>query len=291
VLGDRATGICDAPEALCRRVATALGRDENELWFDYFGINHLGWLRSVLDHGRDLLPELLADETCVTSFEEGRLFGAKRLRSIGMIPNEYLYYYDFTPEALAGMRSGRVRAEFLQPQQDAFYAGDGPPGQALADWEATIDERERRYMEEAWSGREEDLITVAAAREPGGYGGLALDLVDAMTGDGISVLILNVANRSSLPFLDAEAVVEVPCVVGRGGVIPVAIGAVPAEARDLIQSVRAAERAAIEAALSGSRREAVRALAMHPLVRSADVAERILQRHLVGQPQLAEILR
>jgi 6-phospho-beta-glucosidase len=112
-----------------------------------------------------------------------------------------------------------------------------------------------------------------------------------MTGGGPSVLILNVANRSSLPFLDAEAVVEVPCVVGSGGVIPVAIGSVPAEARDLIQSVRAAERAAIEAALSGSRREAVRALAMHPLVRSADVAERILQRHLVAQPQLAEILR
>jgi len=291
VLGDRAIGICDAPQALCRRVATALGRNEDELWFDYFGINHLGWLRSVLDHGQDLLPDLLADEACVTSFEEGRLFGAKRLRSIGMIPNEYLYYYDFTPEALAGMRSGRVRAEFLQPQQDAFYAGDGPPGQALQDWEATIDERERSYMEEAWSGREEDLITVAAAREPGGYGGLALDLVDAMTGDETSVLILNVANRSSLPFLDAAAVVEVPCVVGPGGVVPVAVGAVPAEARDLIQSVRAAERAAIEAALSGSRRAAVRALAMHPLVRSADVAERILQRHLVGQPQLAEILR
>jgi hypothetical protein len=36
---------------------------------------------------------------------------------------------------------------------------------------------------------------------------------------------------------------------------------------------------------------AVRALAMHPLVPSAEVAERILQRHLVGQPQLAESLR
>jgi 6-phospho-beta-glucosidase len=291
VLGDRAIGICDAPQALCSRVATALDREPDELWFDYFGINHLGWLRSVLDRGRDLLPGLLADEKCLTSFEEGRLFGPDRLRTVGMIPNEYLYYYDFAPEALAGMRSGRVRAEFLQRQQDAFYATDGPPDNALRDWKATIEERERSYMEEAWSGRDDDLSSVAAAREPGGYGGLALDLVDALTGDGTAVLILNVANRSSLPFLDADAVVEVPCVVGRGGVVPVAIGTVPVEASELIGSVRAAERMAMEAALSGSRRMAVQALAMHPLVRSTEVAERILQRHLIAQPQLAETLQ
>ena len=291
VLGSRAIGICDAPQGLCRRVATALGRDPDDLWFDYFGINHLGWLRAVLDRGHDILPDLLADVECLTSFEEGRLFGPDRLRSVRMIPNEYLYYYDFAAEALAGMRSGRVRAEFLQRQQDAFYAGDGPPAKALQEWGATIEERERSYMEEAWSGRDDDRISVAAAREPGGYGGLALDLVDALTGVGSTVLILNVANRSSLPFLDDDAVVEVPCVVGRGGVVPVAIGSVPTESRELIQSVRAAEREAIEAALSGSRQMAVRALAMHPLVPSADVAERILQRHLAGQPQLAEALR
>jgi 6-phospho-beta-glucosidase len=291
VLGGRAIGICDAPQGLCRRVATALGREPDDLWFDYFGINHLGWLRAVLDRGRDLLPGLLADEECLTSFEEGRLFGAERLRFVGMIPNEYLYYYDFAAEAFAGMRSGRVRAEFLQQQQDAFYSGNGPPDKALDDWEATIEERERRYMEEAWTGRDDDLNSIAAAREPGGYGGLALDLVDALNGIGTTVLILNVANRSSLPFLDAEAVVEVPCVVGRGGVVPVAIGSVPTEASELIQTVRAAERAAIEAALSGSRQMAVRALAIHPLVQSPDVAERILQRHMIGQPQLAETLR
>ncbi|HEX3427696.1 MAG TPA: hypothetical protein VHS36_02730 [Candidatus Limnocylindrales bacterium] len=291
VLGDRAIGICDAPQALCRRVATALGREPEELWFDYFGINHLGWLRGVLDGGQNLLPELLADEAALTSFEEGRLFGADRLRSVGMVPNEYLYYYDFTPEALAGMRSGRVRAEFLQRQQDAFYAGDGGPGKAAEDWKATIDEREKSYMEEAWSGRDDDMSTISAARESGGYGGLALDLVDALNADEPSVLILNVANRSSLPFLDEIAVVEVPCVVGPGGVVPVAIGSVPQAARELIETVRAAERVAIEAALSGSREMAVRALAMHPLVASSEIAERILDRHLAGQPQLAEVLR
>ena len=34
---------------LFRRVAGALERDPDELWFDYFGLNHLGWLRGVHD--------------------------------------------------------------------------------------------------------------------------------------------------------------------------------------------------------------------------------------------------
>src|SRR4051795_13015986 len=46
VLGDRVVGICDSPAGLCRRVAKALGRDAREMWFDYFGLNHLGWLKA-----------------------------------------------------------------------------------------------------------------------------------------------------------------------------------------------------------------------------------------------------
>ena len=49
VLGDRVVGICDSPAGLCRRVAKALGRDPEEMWFDYFGLNHLGWLRAARD--------------------------------------------------------------------------------------------------------------------------------------------------------------------------------------------------------------------------------------------------
>jgi len=208
-----------------------------------------------------------------------------------MIPNEYLYYYDFATEALTGMQAGRVRAEFLQRQQDDFYAGAGSPAEALRSWEDSLAEREGSYMNEAWSGRDDELRHVAAARETGGYGRLSLDLVDALHAERPEVLILNVANRSSLPFLDEAAVVEVPCVVGRGGIVPVAIGSVPMAAQARIVAVRAAERAAIEAALSRSRSQAVQALALHPLVPSVDVASKILDRHLAEQPGLAETLR
>ena len=288
VLGERVIGICDAPLDLCKRVAGAMGRPAEDLWFDYFGINHLGWLRGVLDGGHDVLPRLLADPDRIETFEEGRLFGADWLRSVGMIPNEYLYYYYFNAEALEAMQAGSVRSSFLEKQQAAFYAGHGSPADALRDWRRTHAERESHYMEEAWTGREEDMVGIVAARGPGDYGTLALNLVDGLYGDGTKVMILDVPNRSSLPFLDEEAVVEVPCVISRGGVVPAAIGQVPLDAQGLILSVRAAERAAIEAALSGSRAMAIKALAMHPLVPSVEVAGRILDSYIAGQPSLVE---
>ncbi|HEY8437942.1 MAG TPA: hypothetical protein VIK65_04945, partial [Candidatus Limnocylindrales bacterium] len=172
--------------------------------------------------------------------------------------------------------------------QAAFYAGLGTPAEALRDWRRTHAERESRYMEEAWSGREDAMADIVEARGPGDYGRLALNLVDGLYGDGYSVMILDVPNRSSLPFLDEEAVVEVPCVISRGGVVPAAIGQVPLDAQGLLLSVRAAERVAIDAALSGSRSLAIKALALHPLVPSVEVAGRILDGYLAGQPAIAE---
>ncbi len=285
VLGDRVVGICDAPPDLCRRVAGAIGLPVEQLWFDYFGINHLGWLRAAVHRGRDMLPDLLADDGRLAGFEEGRLFGGEWLRAVGMVPNEYLYYYYFEREALRSMQRGNLRAAYLIDQQRTFYEGDGD---ALADWRATIAAREGSYMAEAWSARGVEMAEVAEARESGGYGGVALQIVDAVFNARPRVMILNTANRSSMPFLDEAAVVEVPCVVGPGGIVPVTIGDVPMEAKGLIQQVRASERCAIEAALGGSRRDALRALALHPLVPSVEVAERILAGYVTEHPSLRD---
>ncbi len=285
VLGDRVVGICDAPEDMCKRVAAGIGLPADELWFDYFGVNHLGWLRSVRHRGRDQLPDLLANDERLEGFEEGRLFGGEWLRSVGMVPNEYLYYYYSEREAFEAMRNGNLRAEFLVDQQRGFYQGNGD---ALSSWRSTNAEREASYMSEAWDAEGVEMAEIAAAREPGGYGGVAIRIVDALYGTQPTVMILNTANRSSMPFLDEEAVVEVPCVVGPGGIQPVSVGEVPMEAKGLIQQVRASERAAIDAALSGSRSEALRAFALHPLVPSVHVAERLLGEYLTAHPALRD---
>jgi len=289
VLGDRAIGICDSPSALCRRVARALGRDPGEMWFDYFGLNHLGWLQAAHDAGGDRLPELLADDEALAGFEEGRLFGADWLRALGMIPNEYLYYFYFGRDTVAAIReSGLPRGAYLLESQAEFYAGDGQDaGQALAAWRATRAERDRTYMaaERTAAGVDADHDD---GGDPGGYEGEAMAVVEAIANNTRAVRILNTANRSALPFLDDRAVVEVPAVVGRSGPVPVAVGPTPAHAQALVSTIKDVERTTIEAALTGSAELAVRALALHPLVPSVTVARRIFDGYREQLPELQE---
>lgn len=290
VLGDRVVGICDSPVGMFKRVARALDVDPQRAVFDYAGLNHLGWLRRVLVDGTDLLPGLLSDEQALLTTEEGRLFGPGWLASLGTVPNEYLWYWYYGPDAVAAAsRAGRTRGEVLLEQQRDFW--DDPPGtgSALGRWEHARQEREASYMadsREATGAGERDQEDL----DGGGYDGVALQLMRAVARDERATLVLNVPNRHGLAGLDTDAVVEVPCMVDAGGWRPHPTGPLDAHATGLVTTMKAVERTTIDAALSGSYAAATKALALHPLVASVTVARGILDAQLAVLPELRQVL-
>jgi 6-phospho-beta-glucosidase len=288
VLGDRVIGICDSPSGLCRRAALALGLDPGEASYDYAGLNHLGWLRGIRAGGAERLPELLASDEALASFEEGRLFGAPWLRALGALPNEYLHYFYFareTREAVAS--SARPRGAYLLEQQSAFYAAAArEPSSALAVWQAARAEREASYMvesREVAGAGERDAADLAG----GGYEGVALALMRAIAYDERAGLILDVRNRGLLRHLNDDAVIEVPCTVGASGAHPEPVSPLTDHQAGLVCAVKAVERSVIEAAATGSRSAAVRAFALHPLVDSAAIAESLVGAYAAAHPELA----
>ncbi|MGW7342870.1 6-phospho-beta-glucosidase [Streptomyces sp. NPDC054854] len=292
-LGDRVIGICDSPVGLGRRIARLLGARPQDAWIDYVGLNHLGWVRGLRIAGRDELPRLLADTEALESFEEGRLFGADWLRSLGAIPNEYLHYYYFNRDTVrAYQEADQTRGAFLRDQQRSFYAEAGGAGtsaaSALSAWDRTRAEREATYMaenREAAGVGERDESDL----ESGGYEKVALALMRAIARDERATLILNVRNRGTLSVLDAEAVIEVPCLVDANGAHPVAVAPLPLHAVGLVTSVKAVEREVLAAAESGSRADAVKAFALHPLVDSVTVARKLLDGYAAEHPGLAHL--
>ena len=74
--------------------------------------------------------------------------------------------------------------------------------------------------------------------------------------------------------------VEVPCEVDSAGPRPLPLAPLDGHQLGLVQSVKAVETTTIEAALTGSRRLALRALATHPLVDSVTRARAILDAEL-----------
>ncbi|MFI1921806.1 MULTISPECIES: 6-phospho-beta-glucosidase [unclassified Streptomyces] len=286
-LGDRVIGICDSPVGLGRRIARVLGADPKEAWIDYVGLNHLGWVRGLRVAGRDELPRLLADADLLGSFEEGKLFGVDWLQSLGAIPNEYLHYYYFNREAVrAYQQVEKTRGAFLAEQQARFYEEmKRPDAAALTAWDRTRAEREATYMAEnretAGAGeRDADDLS-------GGYEKVALALMRAIARDERTTLILNVRNQGTLSVLDADAVIEVPCLVDANGAHPVAVAPLPDHATGLVCAVKGVEREVLAAAGSGSRTTAVKAFALHPLVDSVNVARKLVEGYTDVHPGLA----
>lgn len=296
VLGERVIGICDTPGGLGRRSAAALGLDDSRMQVDYVGLNHLGWLRRLIVDGRDRLPELLADETVLAGLEEGGIFGPSWLRTLGVIPNEYLYYYYFNRDVVRTILDApSTRGEFLIRQQGDFYeSASDEPDRALELWRRTLLERRALYMAEA-KGKADDRPDDADTDEPelaeeGGYEQVALAVMAAIARNERSTIILNVRNNGTVAGLDDDAVVEVPALVDANGAHPLSTSPPDLHQLGLMQQMKAVDRQVIEAATTGSPDAALRAFALHPLVDSVSVARELLAGYRAAFPEIGELL-
>ena len=107
----RTVGICDAPEGMRRIAAAIFGMSPDELYLDYFGLNHLGWVRAAFHRGKDLLPRFIATLLAAGTVP-GLPFDTEFISALGMIPNEYLFYYYHSREAVANLlREDKTRGE------------------------------------------------------------------------------------------------------------------------------------------------------------------------------------
>lgn len=304
VLGERVVGICDTPIGLVRKALRAVDAPVGaEVSFDYAGVNHLGWLRSLHVDGVDRLPALLADDAALDGVEEARLLGPDWVRALGALPNEYLYYYAYPREATARLRAAaQTRGQQLDAQQGGFYARvEADPSRALATWEEVHREREATYMAESRTPTGDDADgsdgAGAASGERraedvagGGYQRVALDLMAAVLTGRPATMVLDVAAGGHLPGLPEDAVVELPCTVDGDGVHPHDVAPLAGDMLGLVQQVKASERLLLEASATRSSELAWRAFAAHPLVDSVAVARRLLDGYRAALPGVAAAL-
>jgi len=116
-----------------------------------------------------------------------------------------------------------------------------------------------------------------AARSRGGIHELelAIDAMDAIYNDRKEVLYVNVPNQGSIADFPRDLVVETIGYLDSNGVTPLAQGHLPRHLLGLVQMLGEYQALTAEAAWSGNRKDAVRALASHPLVFSLYKAEAI----------------
>ncbi len=128
----RLIGICDTPMEMFEDAAHALGLPASVCSYDYFGLNHLGWLRDVLFEGEGQLHRIWNNDAALKSAYRSPLFEPERLRQLKLLPTEYLYYY-YRPEvALEHMkRAGSSRGAAVAKLTEELFERPSRP-QALS---------------------------------------------------------------------------------------------------------------------------------------------------------------
>jgi 6-phospho-beta-glucosidase len=254
--GYRAIGLCNVAIGFQRKFAAMLGVAPSRVSLGHVGLNHLTWERSVLVDGQDRLPDLIGDH--VKEISEDIELPAWLVRQLAMVPSYYLRYYYAHDIVVKELHGARTRAE------------------AVMEVEAEL---LKMYADRTLDTKPEALSKRGGAF----YSDAAVDLLVALTGSGSggdAPQVVNVTNEGTLPFLPADAVVEVPARVTPAGAIPLPVDPVQPLLRGLISHAFAYEELALDAALRGGRERVFNALLAHPLVGQYDKAECLTDRLL-----------
>jgi 6-phospho-beta-glucosidase len=185
--------------------------------------------------------------------------------TMGSIPAEYFMYYYFRDEIV-----GELAAKPTTRAEDIM-------GWAPDYW--------RHYKEQAAT----DDPHLDPGRSRGGIQELelAVDVMDAIFNDKDEVHPVNVPNAGgALPGFPDDLVVEIQGRCNRAGIEPLASKPLPRHVRGLVEMLGEYQAVAAEAAWSGGRHEAVRALAANPLVMRLDLAEELYDELLAAHRDL-----
>ena len=293
--GVRVVGICDTPTELFHRIALALRASPQDVHCEYLGLNHLGWVRRVLLRGEDVTAQVLESEEALKTLYQADLFDCDLLRTLRLIPTEYLFFYYSRSRALANQRAaGATRGEEIgKLNQELFrrLAGaiaDGEPDVALAIYVDYLNQRSGSYMQlEAHGGTAFDprhQLRDDPFRVATGYHRIALDVMNGLCCDLPRRVVVNVRNHGAIFDVDYEDVVEVPCSISARGIDPEKCGSLPEEVRGLVLAVKAYERAAIQAALTGSAEYVRKAMLLYPAIGEWEPSAELLHQFSMRSP-------
>jgi 6-phospho-beta-glucosidase len=290
-------GVCDGPVSMKRSIASFLDVPSDCVHADYAGLNHCGWIHRVQVDGVDRLPELIDrfDELRKLD-EEWRLFDPELVRSIGMLPMEYLYFFYYRDRAVenilgsGGTRAGQIAAinDLLWPELHARVEAGDLAGAGDA-WTRGMQTRGETYFARERGEAVAERPAVEDDAEPfegEGYEGVATAVMLTAARRLRVPLILDVPNRGAIGCLADDDVVEVTTMMDEHGAHPLAQGRLPETAEALLRQVKRYERLTVEAATTGSYDAALEALMVHPLVGSYPLARAILDGYLTAHGEL-----
>jgi len=234
-------GLCNCFVNMKAGIAKTIGRDDFD--YDYIGLNHLSWITSVTVNGKNVLEKLGKSAGAKLKNIPDVDYDDELLAAVPAIPSYYLSYFYLRDEQLQHcMKAEKTRGECCVDIENALI---------------------EKYRDPDLKDKPKEL------EERGGalYSTAAVSVVDAIENDKNEYHVVGVKNNGAIPFMADDDVVEVKCNVNRSGAAPAAISNYGnLYIKGIMQAVKAYEKLTVSAAVNGSRKDAVAALMVHPLI-------------------------
>ena len=249
-------GLCNVPIHMKMDIVSMLDVDSKDVFIEYVGLNHLAWGRNVWYKDENVTKkviEKLKDGASLTMKNISDLKWPKEfLDALGMVPCPYHRYYYMTDRLLKEEKEASetigTRAEQVKKIEEKLF--------------------------EIYKNAE--LNTKPAELEKRGgayYSDAAVSLISAIYNDKKDIHTVNIKNNGTIKGIPDDSVIEVNCIVDKRGATPLGLkNPVEQKILGLIQSVKAYEILAVEAAVHGDKNAAIMALANNPLIPSIDTA-------------------
>lgn len=265
-------GVCNVPINIKMKFLKRLGLSEatEHTHLDTLGLNHLTWHRGFTINGEDCWPQIMESYLAELQASDDPEWDPDLIRTLQMIPNYYLQYYYNTDRKLAEQESWPPsRAEqVIQIEADLLT----------------------QYAEPDRTKPPGDLMKRGGAY----YSTLATQLLNAHYNDLGEIHEVNVPHRGAVKGWPADWVLEMPCLVERAGIQPLATDPLPLVCFGLLAQIKAYELLTVEAAVRGDRDAAYQALLAHPLgpptAKLQSVLDELLTTHEKYLPQFARVL-
>jgi 6-phospho-beta-glucosidase len=246
-------GLCAGGNFPRDHAVEALGVDPDDLYYDYFGLNHLNFSYNLRVKGRSLTDEEYQKVVLASTW--GSLH-PELLTSLKLVPSPYMGYFFHRESVVQDAKSKPLsRGEQVQLVEKEVFDSYADPSQVT---------------------KPEALNK----RGGGGYSDIALSVMEAAYNNQDSVIVINTPNNGAIDILPDDAVIEVPCLVNASGIFPLRQKDIPKPVWGLVAAVKNYEQLTVEAAVTGSHETAILALLAHPLVGDYEKAKVLFEEML-----------
>lgn len=259
--------ICDMPVGTLRRMSQIIGTTPDQLEVDYFGLNHFGWWTGV--RGKDgtdytqLVKDYVKENGYLNQVEidtqhtdpswQETHKKAKDIYAVDprFLPNTYLKYYLFPDYEVAHSNPDFTRANEV------------------------MEGREKQVFETA-----RHIVATGTAKDNGfhidSHAYFIVDLARAIAFNTHERMVMIVENNGAIANFPADAMVEVPCIVGSKGPEPIAQGIIPEFEKALMLNQVTCEKLLVQGYVEGSYQKVWQAFTLNRTIPSATKAKEVL---------------